>query len=301
MERFLGEAAALTTAFCWAFTSIFFTLSASRIGSVNVNRLRLALACIFLAVSNYVMFGEFIPVDAGYYRWFWLGFSGLVGFVIGDAMLFEAFVVIGTRVSMLLMSLVPIMSALFAWVFLRETLSFVETSAIIITVAGIIWVVLDKNRDKTWVKGKRLALGIALGIGGALGQTFGLILSKKGLEGGFPALTGNLIRVTTAVVIMWILTILRGKGAQTIRSLKNSNALKPLLGGSFFGPFVGVWLSLVAIKYARIGIASTLMATTPVILIPITWWVFKDRITIHSVLGTIVAIAGVALLIFSAN
>jgi len=301
MTQYWGEIAGLTTALCWSFTSIFFTISGTRIGSANVNRLRLLLAAIFLSLTNYLVIGEFLPIHAAYERWLWLGFSGIIGFVIGDAMLFEAFVVVGTRVSMLLMSLVPIMGALFAWIFLGEVLSVAEIAAVLLTVAGIAWVVADKNRDKTWVKGKKLAWGIALGIGGALGQTFGLILSKKGLEGGYPALTGNLIRVITAVIVIWLLAILRGKAVRTVKALKDQTALKALLGGSFFGPFVGVWLSLVAIKYARIGVASTLMATTPIILIPLAHWIFNDRVTLGSLIGTIVAIAGVALLILSAN
>lgn len=205
----------------------------------------------------------------------------------------------GTRVSMLLMSLVPIMSALFAWIFLSEILNLMEITAIILTVSGIIWVVADKHKDKTWIKGKRLLWGITLGVGGALGQTFGLILSKKGLEGGFSTLTGNLIRVLCAVIVIWLFTLVRGKVKQTIISLKDKKALQALIAGSFFGPFLGVWLSLVAIKYARIGIASTLMSTTPIILIPITYWIFKDRITINAVFGTVVAVIGVVILLLA--
>jgi drug/metabolite transporter (DMT)-like permease len=282
-------------------TSTFFTISGNRIGSVNVNRIRLLMAAVFLSLTSYFTTGSLIPVEANAERWFWLGLSGLVGFVIGDAMLFEAFVVVGNRISMLLMSLVPIMSALFAWIALGETLDLVEITAIIITVGGIVWVVADKNRDKTWVKGRRLAWGITLGIGGALGQAFGLILSKKGLEGGYSALSGNLIRVLVALVAIWLITLVKGNIYRTLSSLKDKRAIQTLLAGSFFGPFLGVWLSLVSIKYARIGIASTLMATTPIILIPLAHWIFKDRVTIGSIIGTIVAVAGVALLIMSAN
>jgi len=300
-EQYWGEIAGLATAVCWSFTSIFFTVSGARIGSVNVNRLRLLFAFILLSITNFVFTGSLTVFDAGYERWFWLGSSGIVGFVLGDAMLFEAFIVVGTRISMLLMSLVPIMSALFAWIFLGETLDIVEISAIVLTVGGIAWVVADKNRDKTWVKGKKLFWGISLGIGGALGQTFGLILSKKGLEGGYPALSGNLIRVSVGVIVIWLITVVRGNAPKAFRSLKDKKAFGALTMGATFGPFIGVWLSLVAIKYARIGIASTLMATVPILLIPLTHWIFKDKVTIGSVIGTVIAIAGVALLIWSAN
>jgi drug/metabolite transporter (DMT)-like permease len=99
-----------------------------------------------------------------------------------------------------------------------------------------------------------------------------------------------------AAVVIWLITALSGKAATTIRQLKDSRARYAILAGAAFGPFVGVWLSLVAIQHARIGIASTLMSLTPVILIPLVWWIFKERITFQAVLGTIVAVGGVALL-----
>jgi drug/metabolite transporter (DMT)-like permease len=138
-----------------------------------------------------------------------------------------------------------------------------------------------------------------MGIGGALGQTFGLILSKKGLEGGLPTLSGNFIRIICALAVIWLFTLFRGKISSTVQSLKNKRAFYALLAGSFLGPFVGVWLSLIAIKYARIGIAATLMSTTPIILIPISYWMFKEKITFQTIIGTIIAVTGVAILILS--
>jgi drug/metabolite transporter (DMT)-like permease len=55
-------------------------------------------------------------------------------------------------------------------------------------------------------------------------------------------------------------------------------------------------LSLVAIKYANIGIASTLMALPPVFLIPLSNWIFKERVSTASVLGTILSLVGVAII-----
>ncbi len=299
MTPFYGEMAALVTAVCWAFGSTLFTVGGSRIGSANVNRGRLVVAAVFLSMAHFALMGHFLPVSASPTRWFWLGLSGIVGFIIGDGMLFEAFVVMGPRLSMLLMSLVPIISAFLAWIFLHESLNVIEISAIVITVCGILWVVADKQRQSATVRGKRLALGIVLGIGGALGQTFGLVLSKKGLEGGFPALTGNLIRVLCAVLILWLITTVSGRFKRTINSFKDGKAVLALSGGSFFGPFVGVWFSLISIKYARLGIATTIMSLTPIFLIPISKIVFREKVTLGAVLGTVIAIAGVAVLLLA--
>ena len=299
MSATYGELAALATALCWAFGSTLFTVSGSRIGSANVNRGRLAVAAIFLSTAHLVITGNVVPVDASPQRWFWFGLSGIVGFVFGDGLLFEAFVIIGPRLSMLLYSLVPVMSAILAWVFFGESLSFLEISAILITVAGISWVIVDKRKNGADMRGKKLAGGIALGIGGALGQTVGLVLSKQGLAGGFPALSGNVIRVICATIVLWTFALLSKKVQGTISSYKDKTAAMALSAGSFFGPFIGVWLSLVSIKYAKLGVATTLMSLTPIFLIPISRVVFRERITIGAILGTVIAVAGVTALILS--
>jgi drug/metabolite transporter (DMT)-like permease len=297
MNAHYGEIAALGTAICWAFGSTLFAISGSRIGSINVNRGRLVVAAMLLSISHLIINGNLIPLEASPSRWLWLGLSGIIGFIIGDGMLLEAFVLIGPRLSMLLMSLVPIMSALLAWIFLGESLRFVEMTAIAITVGGIVWVVADKRKVSEKSRHRKLFAGIALGLGGALGQTLGLVLSKKGLEGGFPALTGNVIRVVSAVLILWLITAARGKASRTLSSYRDKKALMALSAGAFFGPFVGVWLSLVAIKYAKLGIAATLMSLTPIFLIPITKIAFDEKITLGAVLGTAIACAGVTILL----
>lgn len=299
MDPIYGEIAALSTALCWAFGSTLFTLGGKRIGSANVNRGRLVVAAIFLSVMHLIITGNLVPFNASFDRWFWLGLSGIVGFIIGDGMLFEAFVIMGPRLSMLMMSLVPIMGAVLAWIFLREPLDGLEIAAIAITVSGICWVVADKRNESSPIRGKKLALGILCGIGGALGQTVGLVLSKKGLDGGFPALSGNLIRVICAMLILWLITALSGRVETTLKSYRDGKAFLALSAGSFFGPFVGVWLSLVSIKYARLGIATTLMSLTPIFLIPITRIVFGERITKGAVFGTIIAVAGAAILLLA--
>jgi len=299
MNEFFGEIAALATATCWAFTSIFFTIGGLRVGSVIVNRIRLVMALIFLMLTHLILTGQLIPIHAEPSRWFWLGLSGIIGFVIGDAMLFQAFVMIGTRITMLMMALVPVISTILAWLFLGETLAPIEVLGIGVTIGGIAWVVAIRNRNNSLSKDKQPALGLLFGFGGALGQAVGLLASKKGLWGDFSPLSGNLIRIIIATIVMWILTIAMGKAKITILKLKDFKATRAIIGGAIFGPFVGVWLSLAAIKYARIGIASTLMSLTPILLIPLVYWIFKEKISIQAIFGTLVAIGGVAILLLA--
>jgi drug/metabolite transporter (DMT)-like permease len=296
LENYLGEIAALGTAVCWTFTSIFFTLSGRRVGSIIVNQARLLLAVVFLTVTHLLVLGVLFPEQPGLYRWFWLGLSGLIGLVLGDTFLFQAFVLIGPRRSMLLMALVPIISILMAWFFLGETLSATQIVAIGLTVGGIAWVVSEGETNGVQVDRRRYWLGILAGLAGALGQALGLVASKKGMVGDFSPLSATLMRMMVAAVVIWGFSLLRGRAGQSLRALTDRRASLAILGGAVAGPFLGVWLSLIAVSLTEVGIAATLMALSPIFLLLPSQWIFKDRISLQSVVGTVVAIVGVAII-----
>ncbi|UCD19479.1 MAG: DMT family transporter [candidate division WOR-3 bacterium] len=294
MTHLIGEFAALGTAFCWSFGSMFFTVSSRRLGYNVVNRVRLPIALVLLILAHLITNGTFVPLNVTTYHWFWFGLSGIVGFALGDMLLFKAFVMLGARLSMLLMALVPVFGTIIAWLFLNESLDLTEILAISTVITGIVWVISEKRSDGQ--DRNHYAIGILCGIGGAMGQALGLILSKKGLAGDYSALSGNIIRVFVALCFLWLITLIRGRVPGTIRQLKDRKGAVALFGGAFCGPFLGVWLSLVAVQNAYIGIACTLMALPPVFLIPLSHWFFKERIGLGAILGTIVAVIGVALI-----
>lgn len=290
----MGEIAALATSFCWSLTSIQFTLAGQRVGSGVVNRTRLVLAVLFLSLTHLLLYGELWPIHAEPFRWGWLGLSGTIGLVLGDSCLFQAFLLIGTRRGMLLMTLAPIISTLLAWGWLGETLRPAEVGAVLLTVGGIAWVVSEKQSAQgTSVASERqYALGVLLGLGCALGQALGLVTAKQGLAGDFPSLSATLIRMVVAAGAIWLLTLARGQVRATWPALKDPKARWFIAGGALTGPFIGVWLSMVAVQHAHVGIASTLMTLSPIILIPLSHWVFHEQISPRSIVGTVVALAG---------
>lgn len=300
----MGELAALVTSFLWSFTAIQFTLAGRRIGSQVVNRVRLVLAVLLLSTAHLLLVGRVWPLDAELLRWGWLGLSGIVGLVIGDACLFHAFVLIGPRRSMLIMTLVPVISALLAWLWLGEMLQPIEVIAMLITVAGVAWVVSERRaRGAATFPGEEeprtFAIGVLLGLGGALGQAIGLVLAKQGLGGDFPAVSAALIRMIVAAVVIWTFTLIRGPRGVTRRALQDGTARLFILGGAVTGPFMGVWASMVAVQHAQVGIASTLMALPPILLIPLTHGIFHERITLRAIAGTVIALSGAALIFLS--
>jgi drug/metabolite transporter (DMT)-like permease len=299
MMRFYGEMAALLTSVCWAFNSVVFTRAGKRVGAVTVNYMRLWIAVPALLLIHWLLFGTLFPFDAGPRRFLLLGVSGLIGFVIGDTMLFQSFLLIGPRLAMLLALLVPVCSTLLAWVFLGEKLLALEIVSMLVTIGGIAWVVAERAAPVdalSFRQPQKYRLGILLAIGGALGQAVGLLFSRLGLAGGYSAISATLVRVSVSALALAIFSFFQGKIHAHLLKMKDKKALLEITAGALTGPALGVVLSLVAIAHAHIGVASTLMSLTPVFLLPVSYLLFKERITTRAIIGTMIALLGVILL-----
>ncbi len=309
LQSHLGEYAALLTAVFWTITAIAFESAGKKVGSLSTNLIRLFMAFIFIGIYSQVTRGSFIPFDASAHNWIWLSLSGFVGFVIGDLLLFEAYVVIGSRISMLIMSLTPPITAFFGWLLMGEILTPQNLLGMFLTILGIMIVILDRKSKTQNTKenparpagGKRNKiklsypiLGILLAFGGAVGQGAGLVLSKYGMQ-DFDPFAATQIRVITGFVGFTIIFVFMRRWKKVIEAVKNKDAMKRLSIGAFFGPFLGVSFSLLSVKHTTTGVASTIMAIVPVLIIPPALIFFKEKITLKEVIGSIIAVGGVAL------
>ena len=294
-----GEIAALMTAVFWTVTALSFEAASKRIGSLAVNILRLAVGFIILSIFNWIWRGYLLPADASARTWFYLVLSGLVGFAFGDLCLFQAFVVIGARISMLLMALSPPITALIGWIILGETLTLQSWLGMALTFAGIALVVLKRedtprNGLIKKVKFSYPLWGILLGLGGAVGQGAGLVLSKLGM-GDYNAFASSQIRVLAGIIGFAVLFTFLGSWKNVARGFKNPKALFQLSTGAFFGPFLWVSFSLISVQHTSTGIASTIMSIVPILIIPPSIILFREKVTIKEVAGAFLAVGGVAL------
>jgi drug/metabolite transporter (DMT)-like permease len=298
----LGELAALGTALCFSFSSLFFTYAGREVGASLTNRARLFFALIFVIVLHWLSFGVFFPVNAAPENWFWLALSGCVGFAFGDLCLFQAFVRVGPRLSMLVMAFSPALSVLLAWLVLGEALTPQDLLIIAVIIAGIAWVVSERPKqaaDAQLAQGNRRQhlIGLLWALGGATGQAVGVILTKIGLGDGVPALSGTLIRLVSAFAVVWILTLLRGGLASSITTLRvHPRATRAVVLGAVIGPVIGVWLTLIAVQRAPVGIAATLSSLAPIFLLPISYVLLGERLSRRAVAGTLLVVAATALL-----
>ncbi len=309
--QFLGEAAAVITSTLWTGNSILFTAAGKRIGAISVNAIRIAIAVVLLSVTHIIFFGTVIP-DANNAQWLWMGLSGIIGLGIGDFALFSAFVLIGPRKSLLLMSIAPIISVIFSYLLLGEVLGLWVLLGIAVTLVGIIIVILERevrrvqtnegDRKIDFVK-KRNMLGISLGVIGAVGQGLGLVFAKYGIINAaddiskpLDSLSATLMRMLVGAIFVWLVITFWGRLPEIRKGIEDRRAVKLTSAGAFIGPFLGVWFSMVAISYTEVGIAMTLMSLMPVMVIPVVWVLYKEKTNWRGIAGAVVAVIGVAII-----
>jgi drug/metabolite transporter (DMT)-like permease len=290
----IGEIAALMVAFFWTITALSFESASKKVGSLPVNLIRLFLGFLFLTVFTYFYRGIALPVDANLHQWIWLSLSGLIGFVLGDLFLFKSFTLIGSRLAMLIMTLVPPITAGLGFVLLGEHLNLYNLLGMLLTVSGIFLAVFSRKTPGEKLKFNVPLKGFLFALGGALGQALGLVLSKKGM-GSYDPFAATQIRIITGMVGFSALVILMRRGSRIKSALTNKQGMRGIVIGSFFGPFLGVSFSLLSVKYTETGIASTIMALVPIFIIVPSIVILKQKVTYREVIGAFISVIGVAL------
>lgn len=300
MENYLGEIYAILTAVCWAITSTAFEHAGKKMGSLSLNLIRLWFAFVFLMIYTGISRGMPLPIDASFDTWKWLVLSGLVGLLIGDLFLFEAFTQIGARISMLIFSSVPPMSAILAYIILGDAMTISQIIGMFITITGIGTVILTRNNDS----GKKVTfthpvLGISFAFAGAFCQSLGYIIGKLGMNAGvtgYDAFASTQIRIIAAILGFTLVVTIRRGWPNIAKAFTYKKAMKHTVVGSVFGPFIGVSLSLLALNYTTPGVASTLTSITPIILIPVALFYSKEKLHIKEIMGAFIAIIGVGVM-----
>ena len=306
--QYLGEIISLVVAVSWTATALLAAEATKRLGTLPTNVYRMVFAILFIGATLWVATGSPLPQYADGRTWFWLCMSGLVGYVFGDYCLFSSYLYIGSRYGQLFMTLAPPTSAVLGWMFLHESLGWLSILAMAVTLAGIAMSVLSRKDDGT--VGTKLPLkGILFGIGAGVGQGSGLILSKIGMDcysASMPSdvsqavvtlmpFTSTMIRAVAGLVGFFALLVLAGELPRLREALHNRRGMSFTLMTTFFGPFIGVSLSLMAVQYTKAGIASTIMALTPALIILPYSLIYHQKVSLRDVLGTIISLVGVAM------
>lgn len=294
---FAGEIAALGAAFGFSVTSVCYTLAGRRINAMTSTAVSLPIAWLLIMLIHRVVLGEFLPTGAAPERWLNLGISGFLAFVCSSYFVLNAYQYIGPRLTMLIMSFAPVMSAILAWVFLGQALPAGAVLGIAVVVCGIVWVVAERGAPSAGERSMDLRRGVLFASLGTITQAMSFVFASQGMAGGFAPLSATLIRIGAGITVTWLLLALQGRLSNTLRAVQGDRTVVlQLLGAAITGPVLSASLLLVSFQYIPVGVATTLSHTTSIILIPIGYFLFRERITARALIGTVVTVLGIAIL-----
>ncbi len=300
---YTGELISIGVAFSWTATALLSEFGSKRLGNLTLNVLRMGLALFFSSVMFGAVTGNPLPGGATAEACGWMLLSGLVGYVIGDYCLFQCYIIIGSRYGQLFMTLAPLSAAIMAWVTLGQQMTAMSIVAMVVTLSGIAISVVGRGEHHK-VTLRLPVRGVLFAIAAALCQGIGLVLSKIGMDHYAPPpemplwllpFSANFYRCLAGIAGFSLLLWLRDGMRPLHQALHDRKGLAAAIATTVFGPFVGVGFSLMAVQYTAAGIASTLMAMTPVIILLPSYWLFHEEITWRAVLGAIISVCGVSL------
>ncbi len=296
-----GETMAIIAAIIFSWTSVLFTLAGQRLGVTLVNLLRLPGAALCLALTHLALTGHLWPQNLALMDQFWLGMSGIVGLAIGDSALFRAFIIIGPRRSMTMMALAPVFTVIIAWSTLGEHLGPWALVGIVVVIIGVMIASMGRGNGSGQfgsLSQKVLRTGLLLALIASMGQGLGSVFAKMGMTGvaDVNPLGATLIRLCWASIAYWVVVLPRQNIPELSRKLRDRIGSTALVGAILLGPFISVWISVVAIKNTEAGIAQVLLGMVPIFVVAPAWLIYRDRPTPLSLLGIVVAVAGGALL-----
>lgn len=289
--RYLGEFFALITALGWATSSLFFEHASKKSDSISVNVIRLFIGIFLLGLFSFGERGMFLPLDSTPYNWKFLGISGVIGLFLGDFFLYEAYVLIGARICMLFMTMTPLIVGLFGYLFLGETLTILQILAMVITCSGVLLVVLKPKSNK---EEKKLSpKGLLFICIATIFEAIGIVFTKIGSSGYSPS-SSTQIRMFCALGVFIIFLTVKKHWGKLFLTMKDRKNLLLITGGTISAT-AGITFLVAALNLGHAGVISTISSTSPIIIIPISYFLFKERIKLKEIVGACISVLGIAL------
>ncbi len=290
--EYRGELAALSAALIWAIASLVYVGLGKQMSPLLLNFAKNGVAIALILLT--LLFQGNLDPQIGGFNLGLLVLSGAIGIGFGDTAFLESLNCLGARRSLLMESLAPPLAAVLASLFLTEHLSLQAWLGIFLTVAGVAWVIAERAPDRAQMQPLR---GIGFGLLAALGQASGAVLSRAALaETSVSPLWSTLIRLLAGMAVLLALILPKRQVWKGFQPLRSPQFLQILIGTSFAGTYLAIWLQQTALKYTATGVAQALTATSPLFVIPLAI-ALGERVSWRSVAGIMTAICGVWLLL----
>lgn len=289
---YIGELSALGASLVWAVAGVLTEDAARRANATDLNLFVKASGYLMITLITVLLGNSFFPMGVSGASWLWLVLSGIFGFALGDSYLFKAYHLIGVKIALLIFSLAPAITAILSWIFFAETLTRFNILGMLLVLSGIVLVILEGGSAK--VRLRFPLRGILAALMAAVGQSLGVLLSKQGMA-NYNIFTVTQVRLIGGILALGIMVFLR-RSESNFGVFKDAKLSAMTLFNSFLGTVIGVSLSMIAIANTKAAIASTLMAVSPIMVIPVTVFFLRQKMELREVAGAAISVIGIAVL-----
>lgn len=282
----------------WAISSVIVAAPSKVMGGPRLTRVRMLFVTGVLIIVTSAL-GTWDTIEGS--DWILLSLSGLAGLAIGDAALFTAFARLGPRRTSILFTTNAPMVAVISVAFFGERFSLRSgTGAALVLVGVVLAIAFGTRADQThqWeeVVGP-MWKAIGFGLLGAAGQAAGIILADPAFDGTLDPWAGATIRALVGTIGLWMLRPVFRKIRPSTRVKLTPIMWAQVIASGLIAMALGKTLVLIALSGGDPGVVSVLIATTPVLQLPLLWIVMKERPASGAWIGAFLATIGTGLIV----
>lgn len=285
---FIGIIAALLSAASWAVGTILFDKIGKTIPAAGMTFLKGLFSILFMSLLLCIYGLQHLCTE----ELLLLAASGLIGIAIGDTFFFKSLQYLGAKMQVIYFMLGQVLTAFLSYLFLGEILSLVIYVGGLLVLIGVIMVIVGKQENHT-----NKIRGIIGGIMAMLCYSISPII-LKGVITDISAVTATFYRMLFGTIFV----LFGGAFSKSVKNwfapLKDMRVLRLFLLNVMIVTYGGFLLSIVAIKYVDVALASVLATTEPIFVLLLSYILYKEKATWREILGTIITLSGVLIIIF---
>ncbi len=292
----IADLAAFGAAVTWSFGGLIAIGPARQLGAFGFGRARMTIVFFMLSLAALTYGGwqtvnlDDIPL---------LALSGFIGIFIGDTAMFACLPRVGPRRNSILFATNAPIAAVLGYFFLGEVLNIDAIIGCSLVLAGVVLsIIFGKRRDQVhqWeeIHGS-LIVGVGFGLLAGLCQAVGAIMAKPALEAGADPIAGSAIRGGVGAFCLFLTLLAPGKKMRAKTRMTLTLFGRVALSG-FVGVAIGMSLLLFALARESTGIVMTLSSMMPVLVLPILWYLTRERPATGAAIGAVLCVIGTGLI-----
>ena len=294
-EHFIGASAAILSALCWAVSALLFAQISQSISAISLNLVKGLVAIVCLSLITFPIILSVITTN----QWLFLALSGLLGIAIGDTLYFVTLRQLGARLTLLMSTLIPVVTASIAVFLFSENLGVTAALGLALTIGSVFYVMWSKAERTD--KAKNIPFGLSLGMLFITTESSAILLTKAAvLEMDSVLVTFIRQVIGVAGLVFWMMAT-----RTFVENTKPLTALKTkkwrLIGASIIGGVLGTWLSVYALKMTYASVAVVLNSVSPLFIIPLSMWILKEDVPRSSQIGAFIAVFGIVIYFLQIN